>query len=81
MTYKKRRYTVNRLREDLVVLNQKMVNIGSPYQFVIEEFNNMTWLAIATPDQMERHCTQDRLLGGTPKECYHRAVVYISFNV
>lgn len=77
-----KRYTVKRLEEDLVHLNQKLEKISHPYRFCIELFNGHTWVSLSVPRDLEgiypRGSIHGRLEGGTPKECLAKAYQYLS---
>ena len=72
------RYTVNLLKSDIEKLNKQLEKKEHQYRFVIELFNGLTWLSIATQEQLKEHCIQSRIKGGTPKEWYQRALMYMS---
>lgn len=70
------RYTIVDLRKDIAQLNKELETYNDKYRLVIEQFNGLTWVSIATPDEVKRHCTTRCLIGGSPRECWHEALLY-----
>ena len=71
------KYTHKSLCADLLALNAKLEKAGHDMRLVDGHRYGYSAVDLATKEQVERHCCQRMLCGGTPRECLAEAQAYV----
>lgn len=64
-----KRYTRRNLEEEVAQINSRNAQSGDWRRFVVGNYAENTTVHIATQQQVDRHCTQELLEAGTPRQC------------
>ena len=73
-----KRYTGKSLEQDVAGFNTRLESLKHEYRIVVEYYNGYTHVALATPEQVGRHCTQRKITGGNPRECLNACYAYLA---
>ena len=76
-----KRYTVSLLRDVVESLNAKLAERKHAYRLVIGGRYGRTAIDLATPEQIARHCCQEMLACGSPRECADACFRYVATHV
>lgn len=80
-THMSTRYTGKSLERDVIALNAKLAERGHDLRFDVGYRYGYTAIDLATPEQLEKHCCQRMLIGGTPRECLSACHAYMANNL
>ncbi len=74
----RQRYTGKDLERDVKTLNDGLAKAGHDLRFDVGYRYGYTAIDLATVEQLERHCCQRMLTGGSPRECLAECNRYVA---